>query len=107
MALAIFDLESADKTGVTKRQKLELLEKTTGNRPDALSVPSFPGLATTAWELWLDINRGRSSNGMGPSLISWQDIEAWSRTRGRKLTYSELELIRAIDSAFLETQQEN
>jgi hypothetical protein len=39
---------------------------------------------------------------MGASPISWLDLDAWSRMRGKKPSWSELELIRTIDRAFLE-----
>lgn len=53
--------------------------------------------------LWLDLHNGRSV-GFGVSNLSWLDIDAWSRIRGHKLTFTELELIRAIDRAFVEAQ---
>ncbi len=41
---------------------------------------------------------------MGLSPLSWLDIDAWSRMRGHKPTFTELELIRTIDRAFVQVQ---
>jgi hypothetical protein len=41
---------------------------------------------------------------MGLSPLTWIDIDAWSRVRGQRPTFTELELIRVIDGAFLQTQ---
>lgn len=38
---------------------------------------------------------------MGVTSLSWLDIEAWSRIRGHELSYTELELVRVIDTAFV------
>ena len=86
------------------RQKLEKAELTTGKRPAALDHEPLPEAALDAWALWLDLHAGRTANGMGPSPLSWLDLDAWSRMRGRKPTFTELELIRTIDRAFLEAQ---
>jgi hypothetical protein len=64
----------------------------------------MPDAAIPAWQSWMDLNAGRSTNGMGLTPLSWLDFDAWSRVRGRKPTFTELELIRTIDHAFLETQ---
>lgn len=61
--------------------------------------------ADDAWSLWLDINSGRTLNGMGVSPISWADLHAWSQIRGRKLSFTELELIRTVDAAFVANSQ--
>jgi hypothetical protein len=52
----------------------------------------------------MDLNAGRTSNGFGASPLSWPDLDAWSRMRGHKPTFTELELIRTIDRAFCEVQ---
>ena len=84
------------------RAKLENVERSTGKRPEALDHELMPEAAIDAWALWLDLHAGRTSSGMGLSHLSWLDLDAWSRMRGRKPTFTELELIRTIDRAFLE-----
>ena len=102
-ATGILALEVTDDKGVSYRAKLEQRAKN-GTRPPELDPPPIPDAALVAWVSWVDLNSGRTSNGMGPSPISWLDMDAWTRMRGRKPTFTELELIRAIDRAFLETQ---
>ena len=73
-----------------------------GHRAESLDA-EIPEAAFDAWMLWIDLHNGRSV-GFGVSQLSWLDIDAWSRIRGHKLTFTELELIRAIDRAFVEAQ---
>ena len=98
---AIFRLEQRGEDGVSRRAKLEKVAAK-GPRAKSLDV-EIPKGALDAWELWLDLNNGRSV-GFGISTLSWLDIEAWSRIRDRKLTHTELELIRTIDRAFVQVQ---
>lgn len=89
---------------MSQREKLEQVERATGKRPAALDHEPMPEAASEAWGLWMDLNSGRTSNGWGASALSWVDLDAWSRMRGRKPTFTELELIRTIDRAFCEVQ---
>lgn len=100
----IFRLNSTDADGVTRRAKLEKMAAR-GKRPASLDA-AIPYGALAEWALWLDMHQGRSVNGMGASPLSWLDIDAWSRMRGRNLTFTELELIRTIDRAFVEAQSQ-
>ena len=99
-------LDLSGEDGVSQREKLEKVHSTTGKRPAALDHEPFPVAAFDAWHLWMDIHAGRTSNGMGASPLSWLDLDAWSRLRGMKPTFTELELIRTIDRAFLNALKE-
>lgn len=94
-----------DGKGVTLRARLEQVERSTGRRPAPLDPEPLPEPAWDAWGMWLDLHRGRASNGWGPSPLSWLDLDAWSRMRGVRPTFSQLELIRTIDRAYLESQK--
>ena len=83
------------------RKKLEQVEATTGKRPHELDHVDMPVAAKEAWELWLDLHSGRTINGMSVTHLSWADIHAWSQLRSRKLTFTQLELVRVIDSAYV------
>lgn len=83
------------------RGKLEHIEATTGKRPAPLNVRPLPWPALDAWGMWTDLHSGRSQNGMDATPLSWIDIQAWSQMREHKLTFTEIELIRTIDRAFL------
>lgn len=92
--------------GITLRSKLEQVERTTGKRPAALDHEELPQAAYDAYDLWIDIHRGRSY-GMGITPLTWIELDAWERVRNRKLSYTELELIRVIDDAFVNRSQES
>lgn len=89
---------------MSKRKKLEQISATSGNRSPALDPDPIPDLALQSWAYWADLNASRFQNGMGITPLSWMDFDAWSRIRGRKPTFTELELIRVIDRAFVSTQ---
>ena len=86
------------------RDKLEQIERTMGKHPAALDHEPLPDAAADAWGLWCDITAGRTQNGMGVAPLSWVDLDAWARMRGHKPTFTELELIRTIDRAFVDVQ---
>jgi hypothetical protein len=86
---------------VSFREKLLHIEKQSGKHPSELDVDPIPEQAADAWNLWCDLHAGRSSNGMALVGLSWLDIQAWSQMREHKPTFTELELIRTIDGAFL------
>lgn len=77
------------------------MEQTTGNRPSGLDCDPIPWPSEHAFSLWQDLHQGRTNGGFGPCPLSWLDFDAWSHMRGVKPTYSELELIRVIDHAYL------
>ena len=77
------------------------MERVTGIRPPLLDHPDLPKAAEGAWWLWLDIHEGRTHNGNGVAPLSWSDIKAWSDVRNQHLSYTELELVRTIDRAYV------
>lgn len=46
-------------------------------------------------------------NGMSVTPISWQDFHSWSFMRKHTLTYTQLELIKAIDAAYVSRSNAN
>lgn len=67
---------------------------------EALSVlegPPCPPVFEYLWTLYIDIAMGRSSGGMGPARLTWQDFYAWARLRRIKLTQFEVGVIFQID----------
>lgn len=65
-----------------------------------LEMPRFPIEVGYLWTAFLRL-RKRASGGMGPSPISWADIDAFSRHSGLRLLPWEIETIEALDDLWL------
>ncbi len=88
------------------REKLEQVERATGVRPSALDHEDLSDAAQGAWDTWTDIHSGRVYSGMGVTPLSWVDLDAWCHMRGEELSYTQLELIRTIDNAYVKSANE-
>lgn len=64
--------------------------------------PQVPWAGRRIWSIFLDLNAARGSNGWGPNPISHPEIEAWSRLHREPVRPWELEILRAMDAAYLE-----
>lgn len=98
---AVFLLEVPGEDGVSLREKLEHVEATTGKRPPALDHVELPDAARGAWNIWSDLHSGRSQNGNAVVRLSWLDMQAWCAMRHEEISYTDLELVRVIDSAYV------
>ncbi len=63
--------------------------------------PPLPDIALPVWEAFFALSTHRGSNGFGPNAIGWQDIDAWQRVSGARLTGLELDWIFELDRLFL------
>lgn len=63
-------------------------------------VPPFPKALRYVWDAHQRIRR-RKGGGFGPGPIEWPDIDAFIRRTGLDLRPWEIEIIEAIDDAFL------
>lgn len=55
----------------------------------------------TIIDLFWDISKFRTSNGMGPNGISLPDIDAYCRYSGLVLKWSEIEWLKTVDGQYL------
>lgn len=55
------------------------------------------------WWTFLALHKARSGNGMGLNPIAYTEIEAWSRLNRTPLDPWEVDVIRALDDAYLES----
>jgi hypothetical protein len=53
------------------------------------------------WHSFLELHQARGGNGFGPNALSFSEIEAWQRLTGRCLTPWELNVMLALDRAYL------
>jgi len=60
-------------------------------------------VARHIWGWYWQLAKTRPSNGMGGIMaIPYQEIDAWSRLSGNKLSSQDFEIITAMDAAFCE-----
>jgi len=72
-----------------------------GNTEYAAKVKG-PGLPATLMPLWgwyQEISEGRSSGGMGPSVLTWGDVLAWQSVTGVTLNGWEVGMLFRMDAA--------
>ncbi len=70
--------------------------------PGRTDGPEIPWAGKRIWSIFLDLNATRGSNGWGPNPISYSEIEAWSRLHREPVRQHELDILRAMDAAYLE-----
>lgn len=69
--------------------------------PGRRDGPEVPWAGRRIWSIFLDLNATRGSNGWGPNPISHSEVEAWSRLHREPVRPHELEILRAMDTAYL------
>lgn len=70
--------------------------------PGRTDGPEIPWAGRRLWSIFLDLNAARGSNGWGPNPISHQEIESWAWLRREPVRPHELDILRAMDAAYLE-----
>lgn len=68
---------------------------------DSREGPEIPLAGQRIWKMFLDLHNARAV-GFGPCAIAHGEIEAWSRLHREPVRSFEIEIIRALDRAFLE-----
>jgi hypothetical protein len=68
-------------------------------------MPAFPRELSYLWRTYLRLRRRMAGGFSGPNPIGWQDIDAFSRRSGTRLTPWEIELIERIDDLFLSPEK--
>lgn len=87
------------------KSHLEAFERATGKKhPLLVDAPTLPKELDYLWSDFMDLSSSRSSNGFGPSRITFADIDAWQRVNGVALQPWEIDLIRAADNEFLSSK---
>jgi len=61
----------------------------------------LPDCAAYLWLWFLELHRARTGNGFGPNPIGYVEIDAWQRVTGRKLSPWEVDMMFALDGAFM------
>jgi hypothetical protein len=93
--------------GSRLRDHLESVERQTGKRPAQLDGPDLPDQGAHLWGWFADLSRGRQMGGMGPSRLTYADMQAWIALMGVAVEPWEIRALLRIDSAWLVCQAEN
>ncbi|MBP1856864.1 phage tail assembly chaperone [Rhizobium herbae] len=65
-------------------------------------VPRLPAGGDLCWKWFIDLNRTRTWHAAGPNAISYCEIEAYCRVRRWPLEQRHIEVLTAMDEAYLE-----
>lgn len=87
--------DSEDENGETRRDRNQRFGVHPG--PEAEVPPTCDHI----WQWFCDLSACRSHADSGPQPISHQEIQAWSRLTGQIITPEEVDILRAMDKAFL------
>ena len=71
--------------------------------PGASGGPEIPWAGRRIWSVFLALDGARGSNGWGPNPIKFGDIETWSRLMREPVRPFEVEIIRALDDAYMKS----
>lgn len=63
--------------------------------------PTPPDVVAHVWHWFLTLNERRKNGESGPMPISYAEIEAWSRLTRSRAKPEEIQMIVAMDNAFL------
>lgn len=66
-------------------------------------VPPLPSELKPLWWTFISLHGARSANGMGVNPIPFSEIESWCRLNRVQLDPWEVDVIRLLDDAYLET----
>ncbi|MDP2322574.1 MAG: hypothetical protein Q8N51_00910 [Gammaproteobacteria bacterium] len=77
---------------------MRAVERATGKRPAALerSLATPDGIGP-CWGWFLELHRTREHG----RALRWQEIKAWAELHGRRLSLTEVEVIKALDGGYL------
>lgn len=103
-------MDMPDDSGSTKRdslmQILQTAEEGTEMYDSALAQieesPEIPFYLEHIWQWFWQIHRGRTYGMSGPNPLTWTDIESWSNILQTEVRPIEVEIIKEIDSVYLE-----
>jgi hypothetical protein len=96
-----FWLASTDAKGISNRAHFEAVEKQGIHVPELEGPPIPEGMEST-WAVFTDLHAARQA-GMGPLPIAWRDVDAYIRVTGRVLYHWQIEAIRRLDRAWMES----
>lgn len=68
--------------------------------------PDWPEVGDYLWDMFWDANRDRRFDDNVPQALGSQGFGAWAASAGKLLNTAEFQILRAMDSAWLNTYRE-
>lgn len=97
----------ADKNGVSEREHLEQIAKTSGRTPKGLEGPEFPDLAMRVWRVYTALHNRRGASMNGPEPLQYEAVQAWCNLHRDRLSLWEIDTIEALDALWLNIVREH
>lgn len=66
-----------------------------------LEPPPFPESGGYLWEWFWDLSAGRRGSPGSADPLTWAEMDAWARLRRLRPAPFEIDILRALDRAFL------
>lgn len=83
-------------------EHLQAMERQTGETPDALlDAPLLPEGCEPLWAAFRELHSCRANYGLGPSRITYTDLDAFQRVTGFLLAGWEVAAIHRADAEYL------
>lgn len=103
-------MDMPNESGTTQRDSLMQVINTAPEGSDMYEAalfqleetPEIPFYLTHVWDWFWQIHRGRTYGMSGPNPLTWPDIKAWKEVLNIQIHPLEVELIKEIDSTYLE-----
>lgn len=89
------------KDGRTLAAHLKVAAKRDRRAAAELAGPPFPQGCAYVWTWFCEISTARPWSPHGPQALSFAELAAWAQLTGRRLEPWEVELLRAVDAAWL------
>lgn len=96
-----------DKMGTTVRAHLRQQAKSSGRTPPELIGPPMPERCRYLWDMFLDLNQGRSYGFNGPDPLTWTQIRDWSTLMNVGLQEWEVRVIKALDRTWMKAMSKD
>ena len=78
----------------------------TGKPPAELIGPAMPPALGYLWRTFIRLHNGRSYGEAGANPICYTEIKAWCDLYGADLVDWEIDLVKALDAAFISSQND-
>ena len=95
-------LGKTDKDGITEREHLEVVKKTTNKLPKALIPPTeFPEDIGHIWLIFLELSERRGYSQVGSLPITYSDIFHYKEVTGTPISPNEVKTILELDRIYM------
>ena len=97
----MFELSQVDQSGVSKKEHLLQVQRSTGKIPSELDFEPLPEYLYYLWEVFISLSSSRQVGMNGSLSLTFQEISSWSYLNGIELTPKEVEVIKKLDTIYM------